>query len=163
MEHLKTGGGKNVESVMEKYSDMVYRLATVRCGNRYDTDDIFQEVFLRLVTKAPDFENDEHAKAWLIRVTINCTKKLIAATWLKRRVPLDENISFTPKEKGDVYYAVLSLPINYRTVIHLFYYEGYSSKEIADMLSKNESTVKTWLSRARALLKTKLEGGFGDE
>ncbi len=82
---------------------------------------------------------------------------------LNRNVPLDESISFKQKEKGDVYYAVLSLPVNFRTVIHLFYYEGYTSAQIAELLQKNESTVKTWLARARAILKTKLEGGFGDE
>ncbi len=83
MKYVTTGGRENIESIMQKYSDMIYRLATVRCGNRYDTDDIFQEVFLRLMTKAPDFESDEHVKAWLIRVTINCTKKLFGSAWFK--------------------------------------------------------------------------------
>ena len=151
-----------INSTIEKYSNMVYRLALARCGSIENAEDIFQEVFLKLSEKAPKFNDEEHEKAWLIRVTINLTKNLFNSSWNKNIVELDENIAFETENEKDVLNSVLKLPQNYRTVIYLMYYEGYKVKEISQMMKTSEGTIKTWLYRAREELKKELEGGFDD-
>lgn len=152
-----------LEQMIEKYSNMIYRLAMARTGNRENSEDIYQEVFLRLAKKMPDFKNEEHEKAWLIRVTINCSKNLLNSAFLKHRTEIDENISFETEERHDIYYAVQKLPQKYKTVIYLYYYEDYSIKEISRILHNNENTVKSRLSRARKALEKSIEGGFENE
>lgn len=158
-----TTKNKYLEEMIEKYSNMVYRLAMTRTGKKENSEDVFQEVFLRLSRKMPKFENEEHEKAWLIRVTINCSKNLLNSGFLKHRSDTEEELSFETKERHDVYYAVSELPLKYRTIIYLYYYEGYKINEISKILKIKENTVKSQLSRAREKLKTKLEGGFEDE
>ena len=152
-----------LEQTIEKYSNMVYRLAMARTRNIETSEDVYQEVFLRLARKMPEFESEEHKKAWLIRVTINCSKSILNSSFMKHRADLDENLSFETPERHDIYYAVLNLPIKYRTVIHLYYYENYSIKEISKILKLNENTVKTRLSRARQKLEETVKGGIEDE
>lgn len=152
-----------IVDVINKYSDMVYRIALTRTGTVENAEDIFQEVFLKYSEKEPKFENEEHRKAWLIKVTINMTKNFHNLAWNRRVVNLDEAISFTNEADGEVYSAVCELPQNYKTVIYLMYYEGYKVKEIANFMKTNEGTIKTWLYRAREALKEKLEGGFENE
>ena len=151
--------------LIEKYADTVYRIALTRTNSRYDSEDIFQEVFLRLAKKMPTFENEEHEKAWIIRVTINCSNTLLTSNWKRKTQELDENIEFQTKERHDIYYEVAKLPVKYRTVIYLFYYEGYKINEISKILNINESTIKTQLTRAREKLKEsmKIGGIFEDE
>lgn len=141
----------------KKYSDMVYRLAFARVKNKYDADDILQEVFLRFIKCKDKVNNDEHVKALLIRITINCSKSMLSSSWFKRTEPLSEHLSVSDKEI-DTLDAVLRLPQKYRTVIHLHYYMGYSVDEIAAILKSKPSTVKSQLHRARKLLKIDLEG-----
>ncbi len=152
-----------LEDTIEKYSNMVYRLAVARTGKTEEAQDVYQEVFLRLAKKMPDFESEEHKKAWLIRVAINCSKTLLNSSFVRHRAELDENLSFETPERHDLYYAVLKLPIKYRTVVHLYYYENYSIKEISKILKTNENTVKTRLSRARKQLEEAVKGGIEDE
>ena len=152
-----------IVDVINKYSDMVYRIALTRTGTVENAEDIFQEVFLKYSEKEPQFENEEHRKAWLIKVTINLTKNFHNLAWNRRVVNLDEAISFTNEADGEVYSAVCELPQNYKTVIYLIYYEGYKIKEIANFMKTSEGTIKTWLYRAREALKEKLEGGFENE
>lgn len=152
-----------VNKIIEKYADMVYRIALTRCGTVENAEDVFQDVFMKYSEKKPKFENSEHEKAWFIRVTINLTKNLKQSVWNKRVVNLDENMSFEKKEEQDIFSSVCELPQNYRTVIYLLYYEGYKVKEISELMKKSEGTIKTWLFRAREILKEKLEGGFEDE
>lgn len=152
-----------IEEIIEKYADMVYRLAISRTRNEENANEVFQEVFYRLSKKLPDFESEEHEKAWLIRVTINCSKTLLNSKWNNLSQELPENLPAEEMEIKEIYDIVLTLPQKYRTVIHLFYYEDLSLKTIAKVLNTNENTVKTWLSRARKKLKTILEGGFEDE
>ncbi|MBQ8203404.1 MAG: sigma-70 family RNA polymerase sigma factor [Clostridia bacterium] len=140
-----------------KYSDMVYRLAFARVKNKYDADDILQEVFLRFIKQKNKLNNEEHTKALLIRITINCTKSMFTSGHYKKTQALDETLSVTMPER-DTLDAVLRLPIKYRTVIHLHYYCGYKSEEIAEILQTKPSTVKSQLHRARKLLKLSLEG-----
>lgn len=141
----------------EKYSDMVYRLAVARVKNKYDADDILQEVFLRFIKYKDKVENEEHLKALLIRITINCSKSLLTSGWFKRTEPLSESLSVRD-EYSDTLDAVLRLPQKYRTVIHLHYYMGYSVEEIAKILKSKPSTVKSQLHRARQKLKIDLKG-----
>ncbi|MCI9064200.1 MAG: sigma-70 family RNA polymerase sigma factor [Clostridia bacterium] len=152
-----------MQKVIEEYADMVYRIALTRCGTIENAEDVFQEVFIKFSEKKPKFENKEHEKAWFIRVTINLTKNIYKSAWNRKIVTLDENILFENKEEGEVFSVVCELPQNYRTVIYLLYYEGYKVKEIARLMHKTEGTIKTWLFRARNMLKDKLEGGFENE
>ena len=154
---------KEIENVIEKYSDMVYRIALTRCGTIENAEDIYQDVFIKFSEKMPAFENEEHEKAWFIRITLNLSKNLKLSAWNKKVINLDENIEFQTKEESDVFSVVCELPTNYKTVIYLMYYEGYKVKEISKIMRKQEGTIKTWLYRAREILKNKLEGGFENE
>ena len=154
---------KYMEEVIRKYSDMVYRIALTRCRVVENAEDIFQEVFLKFSEKNPKFDSEEHEKAWFIRVTINLTKNLKHSAWSQRTVTLDENMIFEKKEEQDIFSSVSQLPQNYRTVVYLLYYEGYKVKEISELMKKSEGTIKSWLFRAREILREKIEGGIGDE
>lgn len=153
-----------VKNMIEKYSDMVYRIALTRCGTIENAEDVFQEVFMKFSEKEPKFENSEHEKAWFIKVTLNMSKNLRKSAWNKKVIAtLDENITFEKEEENNVFYAICNLPQNYRTVIYLLYYEGYKVKEISKLMKTREGTIKTWLFRAREILKNELEGGFENE
>lgn len=141
-----------VESVVKNYADMVYRLAYAQLRSKSDADDVFQEVFLRYFQNAPSFENEDHRKAWLIRVTINCSKKHFSSAWLRKAVPLEDRYTFSMPEESGLEDSLRKLKPRYRSVIHLYYYEGYSVSEISTILKIKESTVRTQLTRARAKL-----------
>lgn len=149
-----------IDNVVRFYSDMVYRLAFSQMRNKSDADDIFQEVFLRYINKHPHFESEEHRKAWLIRVTINCTKKIWASSWRKKTAPLDDTIIFESNEENNLNYELQKLPKKYRAVIHLFYYEDLSITEISEILKQKPSTVRTQLTRARRKLKEILKENY---
>lgn len=146
------------EKMIEKYFDIVYRLALSQMQDKHRADDVLQEVFLRYIKTDKVFESEEHLKAWFIRVTVNCCKSIYLSSWFKRTVPLteDPNLSFEIPEQNDVYFAVAKLPQKYKAVIHLFYYEDLSVKQIAKYLDIKESTVKSQLHRGREMLKTML-------
>ena len=148
-----TNKNQYLEKIINKYSDMVYRLAFVRTKTKENSEDVYQEVFLRLSRKLPTFKSEEHEKAWLIRVTINCSKNLLNSKFLKNTLEINEEISFETEERHDIYYAVQELPLKDRTVIHLYYYENYKISEISKILKVKENTVKSQLSRAREKLK----------
>lgn len=145
---------------VEKYFDTVYRLAFSRTQNRDYTDDILQDVFLRFIKTDTEFETEEHIKAWLIRVTINCIKSLFTSSWFKKTVEISDDLVFEEEEHEDVYYATQALPEKYRTVVHLFYFEDMTIAQIATALNSKESTVKSQLHRAREMLKEKLKGEY---
>lgn len=147
------------EQVIEKYSDMVYRIALTRCGSIENAEDVFQDVFVKYSEKMPTFESEEHEKYWFIRVTINLTKNLHKSAWNTKITELTDNIAIETEEQLDLLKEVCSLKENYKSVIYLFYYEGYKVKEIAEILNEKEGTIKTWLARARDCLKDKLKGG----
>ena len=154
---------KYIEEVLEKYSNLVYRIALTRTGTVENAEDIYQDVFMKFSEKMPIFESEEHEKAWFIRITINLSKNLKTSSWNKKVINLDENIEFCEEQEYQVFSTVCELPKNYKTVIYLMYYEGYKVKEIAKLMKKREGTIKTWLFRAREILKKKLEGGFENE
>ena len=109
----------DIDNVLSKYADMVYKIALSQTRSSANAEDIFQEVFPRYVQADTKFESEEHRKAWLIRVSVNCCKKLWNSAWFRHTVPLDENLQFSNKEKSDILYAVAELPSKYRIVIHL--------------------------------------------
>lgn len=148
------------DEIIRKHFDMVYRIAVSATRSLTLAEDVTQEVFLRFIQKQDTLKSDEHIKAWLIRVTINCSKSVFLSSWFKKTVPLTDELTFDTPEKSDVYFAVQNLPSKYRTVIHLFYYEDMSVKEISECLNMKESTVKSHLFRGRDMLRKELKGGY---
>lgn len=156
------------ERSMEQYSDMIYRIALTITGNDEDAKDVFQETFLRLVRYQHRITGEEHLKAWLIRVATNCAKTTAASPWNRRTQGMDaepkSEVSVDDRENENLLTELQRLPGKYSVVLYLYYYEGYSVKEIALMLKKKENSVKTLLSRGRELLKKHLmEGGNSHE
>jgi len=154
-----------IESIIDKYSNTVFRLALAKTKNKEMAEDIFQEVFIKYIKRKRVFESTEHEKAWIIRVTLNCCKDLWNSAWLRHTVPLEEyqENRATTNSNDDVYLAVMNLPEKYRIPIHLFYYEELSVAEIGMVLKVNKNTIATRLKRARETLKTNLhEGGCYD-
>ena len=138
-----------------QYGSAVYRLAYAMTRSRSDADDVFQEVFLRLHRSAPDFLNEAHRRAWLLRVTANCARSLLTSPWRRRTVGLDEAVLHQVEELEDrgVLEAVWKLPEKYRVPLYLYYFEGYGTEEIGAILGRPPSTVQTQLARAREKLR----------
>lgn len=147
----------NEEEFIRKYSSTVYKIAYSITSDKADSEDIYQNVFLRYIRKKPEFNDENHAKAWVIRVTVNCAKSFLTQAWNKNTVPLDGDIEYSQSEKYDLDFAIKQLTPNSRTIIYLYYYEGYSTGEIASMLDMRDNAVRTSLSRSRDKLKTILE------
>ena len=152
----------DADALFEAYADMVYRLAFLRTKSGADADDTVQEVFLRAMRAKPVWNSLEHQKAWFLKVTINCTKSLLTSAWRRNTVPENENLLTEMQTTTEVYSYVLALPQKYRTVIHLYYYEGYRVAEIAKILGASENTVKSHLFRARDMLREPLKGEIQD-
>ncbi|MED9902933.1 MAG: sigma-70 family RNA polymerase sigma factor [Lachnospiraceae bacterium] len=158
------------DEIIEKYADMVYRTALQAVRNREDAQDVFQEVFMRLVRYRDRISSEEHLKAWLLRVTINCAKKQQGSFWKRKVFAAWQEEDCTPDENAEAVYekienadspvvsAVDGLPERYRSVIYLFYYEGMSVCEIGNILGEKETTIKSRLHRAREILKIRLKG-----
>ncbi len=145
-------------TAFETYSDMVYRLAFVRTGNQADADDILSEVFLRLVKNIRKIQSEEHLKSWLIRVTINCSHSFFAVVKRRQESPISDCTAAVLLEENEVLPTVLKLPHNQKTIIYMYYFEGYSVAEIAKLCSIPAGTVKSRLARARETLKKELKG-----
>ena len=140
---------------IDRYGDMIRRICMIHLKNYADTEDIFQTVFLKYVLSSVVFENEEHEKAWLIRVTVNACRDLLRSFFRSRTVPLQEALAVEqdiPEDDREILEAVLTLPPKYKDVVYLYYYEEYSAKEISRILKKDVNTVYTLLSRARGLL-----------
>lgn len=146
---------------VDLYGDTVRRICMIHLKNKADTEDIFQNVFLKYVLRTVPFDSPEHEKAWIIRVTANACKDLLRSFFRSRTVSLDvliETPREMPEDHSDILEAVLALPEKYKDPIYLHYYEGYTAEEIGRILGKNTNTVYTLLTRARQMLKTRLEG-----
>ena len=147
--------------IMDKYKDNLFSAAFNVCKNAADADDIVQETLIQYHESNKQFDNEQHIRAWLIRVAINKAKNINMSFWRRSSVPLEDYIDTltfeTPEAKG-LFEEVMMLPEKYRIVIHLFYYEDYTIKEIAGILRMGESNVKVRLNRGRKLLKKKLQG-----
>lgn len=152
---------QEVNYAVERYSDMVLRLCMVYLKNGSDAEDIFQTVFLKYALHAKPFESQEHEKAWLIRVTVNACKDLLKSFFHSRTITMADLADYTPAvtpEQYAVMEAVWSLPKQYRDVIYLHYYEGYTAPEIAGILKRNPNTVYTHLHKGKELLREILGG-----
>lgn len=152
-----------MNQLIEKYKDNLYGIAFNVCKNPEDAEDIIQDTFVEYFSSRKEFEDEEHIRAWLIRVTINKSKNILKAFGRKKRVSLDdyiETLPFETPESADLFEAVMDLPDNYRIVIHLFYYEDYPVREIAGILRLSEGNVKARLSRGRSMLKTRLKEAY---
>lgn len=155
-------------AAVDTYADTLYRIACTYCRHHADAEDIVQTAFMKLYLTDTEFQDEEHIKRWLIRVTANEAKNLCTSFWKKNVTSLESSgmvqpYDFPCPESSDLYDAVLSLPKKYRIVVHLYYYEDYSVREIAEILQLKETTVQTQLMRARKQLKNKLKEVWQDE
>lgn len=148
--------GESLTKYIGLFHGTVYRLAYSYVKNKADAEDITQDVFLKLYKFHGEFQADENCKAWLIRVTINLSKNLLRSGWFTKRTELTEDIPCEDEEDRLLIEYVMKLPEKYRVTIHLYYYEGYSVKEIADMTGASVSSVTTRLMRGRERLKEML-------
>jgi len=154
-------GKANFEALAAQHRDMIYRIALNQLRSIPDAEDAMQEVLLKLYLYKGSFDSADHAKHWLIRVTLNHCRCLWRSPW-KKNVPLEElsrTIGFTEQKDSDLFLAVMELPESSRTVLYLFYYEDLTVKQIAQLMHLSVSTVTTRLYRARKRLKHDLTEG----
>ena len=153
-----------IVELVQKYSDLVLRLAVTYLRNISDAEDVTQVVFIRLLEQRKTFVDADHEKAWLIRVTVNACKDILRSPWKRRRLPYNEaKLPIADQADKEVVELVLGLPEKYRGLVYLHYFEGYSTAETAALLNRKEATVRTQLRRAREILKSQLNGGFNDD
>lgn len=144
---------------VRRYSDTIYRVAFHSCKNAADSQDIVQNVLLKLYREQKEFESEEHVRRWVIRVTVNESRKLLCSAWFRKSVPLEEYaqmLELEEPEESTLFLSVMSLPKKYRVPVYLYYYEEYSIREISSLLNTKESTVSTRLERARKKLRAAL-------
>ncbi len=154
-------GTKNyIHYIIEKYSDMLLRISYSYMKNLSDAEDITQDVFIKLLEKKPNFESKEHEKSWLIRIVINLSKDKLKSAYFKKTTPLEGDFVDMTNDDNEIIHVVLNLPIKYRSIVLLYYYENYSISEISNILNIKETTIGSQLSRARKLLKSKLKEDF---
>lgn len=155
-----------VQELMEKYRHNLYAVAFNICKSPDDADDVVQETFIQYYITKKEFDDEQHIRAWLIRVAINKAKNVTNTFWRKNKVSLEEymeTLAFESTEASDLFESVLKLPEKYRIAIHLYYFEDYSTGEIAEILKISLSNVKARLSRGRMLLKEALKEEWEDD
>ena len=155
-----------LQRAVEQHQLSVFRAAFYVCKNTQDAEDAAQETFLAYYLSGEDFESDEHLRAWLLRTVIHKAQDICRSFWRRHRESLDdyaETLSAAPKEDSEVLRAVLSLPERCRVIIYLFYYEGYSVREIAETLRLQDGSVKAQLHRGRRLLRDKLKENWDND
>ena len=150
----------------EQYRDRLFAAAFQVCGNAADAEDAAQEALLRYHLSDKEFENQEHIRAWLLRVAVNWAKNISRSFWRRNTLPLEEymeTLEFDCQESREIFREVMALPEKYRLVIHLYYYEDYSVQEIGRILGIRVSNVKVRLSRGRQMLKATLQEVWDDD
>lgn len=156
-----------ISDLLDKYGDMVLRIAYTYLKNRADAEDIVQDVFLQIIDKKPSFNDENHEKSWLIRATINMCKNKVNMFWNKNKCSIDDVQEFAVSDKYNtdtsVFQAVMALGEKYRVVVYMYYYEGYSTPEIANVIGKSETTIRSLLHRARNKLKDMLKEDYDFE
>ena len=148
------------EAAVERYADMVFRLAYSYLKSRADAEDVMQETLLKRYMEQADFDSPAHERYWMVRVAVNECKKVLRSPWRRRNRPLEEapeTAVFDTPAQSELFQQVMQLPPKYRAAVYLHYYEGYAVREIAALMEANPSTVQTWLMRARGQLKTNLK------
>ena len=148
-----------IDKLIEEYSNMILQIAYQNLFNKSDAEDITQEVFIKLINNIDKLKNNEHIKAWLIRVTINLCKDYNKSFWNRNTTAIDEELKYFDEEKQEVFKELSKLNPDYRNIIYLYYYQGYKITEISEILSMNQNTVSSYLTRARKELKIILEDG----
>ena len=154
------------QALAEQYRDRLFAAAFQVCGNAADAEDAAQEALLRYHLSDKEFENQEHIRAWLLRVAVNWAKNISRSFWRRNTLPLEEymeTLTFDCQESREIFREVMALPEKYRLVIHLYYYEDYSVEEIARILGIRVSNVKVRLSRGRQMLKATLQEVWDDD
>ena len=146
---------ETISRIVETYSSMLLRLACTRLDDPADAEDVVQEVFLKLYTARGEFQSEAHVKNWLVKVTVNTCRNVFRTPWRKVEdiEEYAQTLAFETPEQSDLFLAVNSLDRKYRIAVHLYYFEGYSVKEIGEILGVSENTVSTRLARARGKLK----------
>lgn len=152
-----------INYIYDTYSNTILKISYTYLKSTQLSEDILQEVILKIIKKKIKIEDKTKEKYWIIRVTINMCKDYLKSSWYRKNVELDENLSYLPKEQNELLTEVLKLPEKYKTVIYLYYYEEYSIKEISKILKSNESTIGTRLSRGKSILEDKLKGEWDYE
>ncbi len=148
------------------YQDHLFAAAFHVCENAADAEDVVQETLLKYYNCKKEFDSEEHIRAWLFRVAVNQAKNVRRSFWKHKMVPLEdymETLTFESQESETLFAEVMRLPEKYRIVIHLFYYEDYSVREISRILKISESNVKVRLNRGRKMLKQTLQEEWEDE
>lgn len=148
---------EDFEALVTKHENRLYRTALAITGNKSDAEDLVQEAFIRAYEKAPEFQSEEHEKAWLIRITVNLCHDLMRSPWRRRIMPLLDSYPAAEPKQDELLEEIMRLPARYRTVLHLFYYEGYSVRDISQLTGQRESTIRSQLTRARQKLKARLQ------
>jgi RNA polymerase sigma-70 factor (ECF subfamily) len=156
---------KEIAEIYERHRLTVYRVCFAYMKNPADTEDAVQDAFIQLIKAGTPFASAEHEKAWLIRTATNICKNVLRHWWRKRESLEDyEHLEGQAGlEIDSVFRAVMGLPAKYKTVVYLYYYEGYNSAEIAQILGKPQSTIRNHLHEARGVLREKLGGDFDEE
>lgn len=155
-----------IEEVFEKYKDNIFAIGFNYFRNSMDADDIVQETFYRLYRRGGEFESENHLRNWLIRVAVNECKRVSLSSWFRKKESLEDyakTLIWCDPEESEVFLAVMSLPAKYRQVMHLYYYENYSTAEIAAFLGISSTAVSTRLLRGRKKMKEKLMEVWNDE
>ena len=154
--------GKEIAEIYNRQVDTVYRICYSFMKNTHDTEDMVQETFLRLMSSGIVFQSEEHEKAWLIVTASNLCKDTLKKWWRKTEDISDPSLGLQqpPFEINSVLEAILELPKDQKTAVYMYYYEGYSTADIARYLGCPHATVRSRLSRARKTLKMKLGGDF---
>jgi RNA polymerase sigma-70 factor (ECF subfamily) len=153
-------GSNRLEELVKQYEHTLFRAALAILGDVPEAEDAVQDTFLRFLEKRPAFRDQGHERAWLLKVTANGCKSRLRA---QKRHPTQELLDIYPAQDRDsreLLEAVLALPPRQRAAVHLHYYEGYTTDEIARILGQRPGTVRSHLSRARAALRQQLEGEF---
>lgn len=147
-----------IKELVENYTSLIFRVSYCILGNRDDAEDAVQEAFLKYLTKAPEFESEEHRKAWLIRVATNISKNMMIFRIRKETVNIEDvkNIGICENDY-ETFELIMSLPSKYKVVMALFYIEGYKSKEISEIIGIKEEAVRKRLQKGRELLKKLFE------
>lgn len=162
MRQAETNG--RAEMILTRFGDSILRYAYTYLHNMSDAEEVLQDTLVQFLKTAPEFESENHEKAWLLRVAANLSKNRIRYNKLRETDELnDELIAEEREDLSFVWEAVKSLPVKYREVIHLFYHEGYQTAQIAKVLGRNESTVRSDLRRGREKLKEVLKGEYDFE
>ena len=153
----KTENKNQVARLLEKHGDRVFRTAFMYLKNYQDAEDVLQMTFEKYLIAKPLFKSEEHEKAWFIRVTLNCSKISLKSLWNNKVEEIDEQTYIFEKKEIDLKPYLNKLSKKHNAVLYLFYYEGYSTKEMASILHIKENNVRVLLNRARNQLRKEIE------